>query len=292
MRWDADATQLATAPVPGTARPDRGPVLARILRELERGPSRREVADALPAIKDRHGRQDRRLGGAQGPPRPVGRGARRGAGRHRGAGQRRHVHAAERSAGAPSASPRSPPSPRRSLRRRALGGVRGRPLEARLATLREAAVDAAPGLGEPAARAEQALRALLAARTEEREAARKFGFLTVGGRVDLLSQTISRSVQASLDDKERWRVYLFFYAAALLIGVGYLVARVFAAQAALKEANESLEKRVAVRTKELSEALVQPEGIRGAARADARRCPRWARWWRAWRTRSTRRSPT
>ena len=52
MRWDADATQLATATTPGMALPERGPVLARILRELERGPARREVADALPAIKE------------------------------------------------------------------------------------------------------------------------------------------------------------------------------------------------------------------------------------------------
>ena len=71
-----------------------------------------------------------------------------------------------------------------------------------------------------ASRREHALGAFLAARAEERDAARKFGFLTAGGRVDLLSQSISRSVQDSLDDKERWRVYLFFYAAALLVGVG------------------------------------------------------------------------
>jgi signal transduction histidine kinase len=77
----------------------------------------------------------------------------------------------------------------------------------------------------------------------------------VGARVDLLSGNISRSVQASLDDKERWRVYLIFYAAALLIGMGWLAARVFAAQAALREANEGLEQRVASRTRELSAAL-------------------------------------
>ncbi|HEX4943517.1 MAG TPA: ATP-binding protein, partial [Usitatibacteraceae bacterium] len=128
---------------------------------------------------------------------------------------------------------------------------------ARLATLHEAAMAADPSLAAPAARAEQALRAFLAARAEERDAVQKFGFITAGGRVELLTQSISRSVQASLEDKERWRVYLFYYAAALLLGLGYLAARVFAAQAALSEANESLEKRVAARTKELSEALVR-----------------------------------
>ncbi len=45
-----------------------------------------------------------------------------------------------------------------------------------------------------------------------------------------------------------FRVYLLAYAAALLIGVGYLGVR-------LKAANESLERRVVERTRELSEAL-------------------------------------
>ncbi len=256
MRWDTDATQLATAAVPGTALPDRGPVLARILRELERGPSRREVADALPAIKEGMAGKTAAWAALKA--------------RHARSGEALVAAQAATAALANAATFMRMSDPRRAERFTALAAesqallaaVRsaesaGGPVEARLATLREAAVDAAPGLAEPAARAEQALRALLAARIAEREATQKFGFLTVGGRVDLLAQTISRSVQAALEDKERWRVYLFVYAAALLIGVGYLVARVFAAQAALKEANESLEKRVALRTKELSEALVK-----------------------------------
>ena len=256
MRWDADAARYAPAPAPGAAVPERSPLLARILRELERASSRPEVAEALPAIK-------------------AGMAGKAAAWE---ALKARHAQSSEALAAAQSATAALASDatfmrlsdPPRAERFTALAAESqalvaavgssegmGGPLEARLSTLRDAAVAAAPSLGAPAGRAEQALRALLDARTEERAAARKFGFLTVGGRVDLLSQSISRSVQASLDDRERWRVYLFFYAAALLIGVGYLVVRVFQAQAALKEANESLEKRVAVRTKELSEALVR-----------------------------------
>ena len=192
MRWDADATQLATAAVPrhrpARSRPGAGahPARARARPFAPRG-GRRASRD-----QGRHGREDRRLGGAQGAARPVGRGARRRA----RPPPRRWPNAA---------TFMRLSDPRRAERFTALAAeaqallaaVRtaesaGGPVEARLATLREAAVDAAPELGEPAARAEQALRALLAARIAEREAAQKFGFLTVGGRVDLLAQTISR----------------------------------------------------------------------------------------------------
>ncbi len=83
---------------------------------------------------------------------------------------------------------------------------------------------------------------------------------TAGGRLESIAAVetaFSRGIETSLEDKERWRVYLFFYAAALLIGVGYLASRVVAAQAALQAANESLEKRVKERTRELSETLVR-----------------------------------
>jgi signal transduction histidine kinase len=250
-RWDADAARPAadaSAPVP-----DRGPVLARILRELGHA-SRPEVAAALPSIREGMAAKTAAWGAL---------GARRAQTAQAVAEAKSAVAALSSDAGFLRLS-----DPRRAERYVALAGevqslaaeVRAAedlsgPLDARLATLREAARAASPPLVEKAVRAEQALRAVLAARAAERDAARKFTFLTVGSRVDLLSQTISRSVQASLEDKERWRVYLFFYAAALLVGVGWLAARVFAAQAALRAANESLEKRVKERTRELSGAL-------------------------------------
>ncbi len=255
-RWDADAARYADSLAPSAPVPDRSSSLARILRELEHAPGRPEVAQALPAIKTgmaaksaawdalraRHASSTQALAAAQSASQALASQA--------GLMRIRDSRRAERYT---------------ALAAEALALVATAPTQqqvegafaARLATLREAAIAADPSLAAPAGAAEQALRAFLAARAEEGEAARKFGFLTAGGRVELLSRTISRSVQASLDDKERWRVYLFFYAAALLIGVGYLAARVFAAQAALREANESLEKRVVIRTKELSETLVR-----------------------------------
>ena len=253
-RWDADASRYSTILSPGPAVADRGPMLARILRELERASGRPEVEAALPAIQEG-------MAGKSAAWESL---------------RKRHAKSLETLAAAQSASAALASDanfmrlsdPRRADRHAALSaesqllflsiratdGLDGA-LRARLATLGEAAREAAPSLADQGARTQAALQAFADARTAEREEAQKFGFLTVGGRVDLLTQTISRSVQASLEDKERWRVYLFFYAAALLIGVGWLAARVFAAQAALREANESLEKRVAERTRELSEAL-------------------------------------
>jgi len=256
-RWDADASRFASTLAPGPAVADRGPMLARILRELERSSGRREVGEALPAIKEgmatkaaawdalkaRHAASAEALAAAQSATGTLASDANfmrlsdpRRADRHAAvAAEAQALLAAIRLADGP------------------LEGA----LKARLAVLAEAAREASPSLAGPGSRAQAAMQAFADARAAERQAAEKFGFLTVGGRVDLLSQTISRSVQSSLEDKERWRVYLFFYAAALLVGVGWLAARVFAAQAALREANESLEKRVAERTRELSEALTR-----------------------------------
>ena len=255
-RWDADASRYAQSLATAITVADRGATLSRILRELDRSTGRREVADALPAIREGmqnkgaawdelkalHARSVDAFAAAQSATAALARDAATMRLRDSRRAERYTALAGESNALA--AAARVPESADGSF-------------AARLATLRESAVAADPSLDAPAAAAQAALGAFLAARAKEREAAQKFGFLTVGGRVELLSRTISRAVQASLDDKERWRVYLFFYAAALLLGVGLLAARVFAAQAALKEANESLERRVVERTKELSAALVR-----------------------------------
>ncbi len=130
-----------------------------------------------------------------------------------------------------------------------------RSLEPSLATLVPAAVSIDPQAGETARRAEAAAREFLATRGVESEAWRKFSFATIGGRIDLLAKSIAKSVEATLEDKDRWRVYLLAYATALLIGVAYLLARVVATQDKLLEANELLEKRVADRTRDLELAL-------------------------------------
>ncbi len=128
-------------------------------------------------------------------------------------------------------------------------------MEQRVAVLRPEATAIDPALGTTAAASEAASRALIAARESEIEHWRKYSFLTLGSRIDLAIRTLDSSMQNTLEDKDRWRAYLFAYALALLIATGYLGARVVSTQAQLRQANESLEKRVADRTRDLSAAL-------------------------------------
>ena len=128
-------------------------------------------------------------------------------------------------------------------------------MEQRVATIRAEAVTSDPSLDEAGAAAQAAGRAFLAARAAESDVFRKFSFLTLGGRVDLFARTLSRGIEDTLDEKDRWRVYLFVYALALLIATGYLATRVVTTQGELRRANEDLEKRVSERTHDLSLTL-------------------------------------
>jgi two-component system, NtrC family, sensor kinase len=89
---------------------------------------------------------------------------------------------------------------------------------------------------------------LLKHRPAERDLSNNLAFLTSGPRLDMLTFTFNANLEATLQDKERFRIYLIYYAGALLILLAFLGAR-------LKAANISLEQRVRERTRELSEAL-------------------------------------
>ncbi|MGZ5098993.1 MAG: sensor histidine kinase [Usitatibacter sp.] len=132
-----------------------------------------------------------------------------------------------------------------------------RALDSRVAVLVPAAFDASPQLGPYVKTVEAAAEEFLAARAAEGEAWRKFSFLTVGSGIDLSARNLAKEIEDALDEKDRWRVYLLAYAAALLVGVGYLGLRVIAAQGALRDANRDLEKRVAERTRDLGATLRQ-----------------------------------
>ena len=72
--------------------------------------------------------------------------------------------------------------------------------------------------------------------------------LDSGPRISGLLLSFNRELETKLAEKERFRVYMIAYAASLLIGLGYLGISIMAA-------NESLERRVTERTRELSDAL-------------------------------------
>ncbi len=103
-------------------------------------------------------------------------------------------------------------------------------------------------LRDKATELDSAVQALLKHKPAEQVLFTKLAFLTSGPRLDTLTFSFSRELEATLQDKERYRVYLIAYASALLILIAFLGAK-------LKAANVSLELRVKERTRELSEAL-------------------------------------
>ena len=259
-RWDADGLRLADdlGDRPASA-PDRGPVVTRVLQELDRlGPRgvpapqlsqlRAGMAakqEAWAALKGAHARSLEALAAAREALTAT-------------TGEAAALRAREPRNGERIATFVGQVEQVRPVLR--LTDIENLDAHARefapaLAVLPAAAQAIDPRLAATAERARQAVEALLAARSAEAQAWRKFSFLTVGARAELLSQTLARESEAALDDKDRWRAYLFAYAIALLIGVGYLGSRVSAAQSQLREANELLEARVAERTRELEQAL-------------------------------------
>ncbi len=90
--------------------------------------------------------------------------------------------------------------------------------------------------------------AMLKRRSAEQETFDQLAFLSSGPRLDNLTFSFSHELDATLQEKERFRVYLIAYTSALLILIGWLGVKI-------KAANLGLEHRVQERTSELSEAL-------------------------------------
>jgi len=121
-------------------------------------------------------------------------------------------------------------------------------LEMAAARVQELAAGVGDTARDQAVAMQSAIRVLLQHKPAEEELFDQLSSLSSGPRLEQMRFALNRELEATLQTKERFRVYLLAYAAALLIGVGYLGVR-------LKAANEGLERRVAERTRELSEAL-------------------------------------
>ncbi len=72
--------------------------------------------------------------------------------------------------------------------------------------------------------------------------------LITGPRLTNLTLSFNRELEEALQEQERYRIYLVYYASALLVLLIYFGAR-------LRTANQTLERRVEERTRELSDAL-------------------------------------
>ena len=131
--------------------------------------------------------------------------------------------------------------------------------EARLLT----AIEVLPGGAREALRQTvQALRALREAQPSRDRVFSRLYFFPTGPRTDGLGVSFAQAFQTALEQRELYRVYLIFYSAALLVLLGYLGAQLFRSYRTinqvnfqLKRANETLEYKVEVRTRELSDAL-------------------------------------
>jgi signal transduction histidine kinase len=114
-----------------------------------------------------------------------------------------------------------------------------------------AQLHAAPeALREQVAKLDIAVQALLKSKPAEQAIFAKLILMTSGARLENLTFSFNNEVEAALQDKERYRVYLFAYAGALIVLLAYLGGN-------LKAANIDLERRVQERTRELSKALQQ-----------------------------------
>src|SRR5499427_6957991 len=139
-------------------------------------------------------------------------------------------------------------------------------IESAQAALRSAENEFEPPLRPAIAQLGHQVDAVMQKKPGEHELFTKVSFLTAGPRVDTLTNQFSREIESTLQDKELYRIYLASFAGALLVLLLYAASQLLQsyrllneANAALVEANEGLERRVAERTQELSQALKRLE---------------------------------
>lgn len=109
-----------------------------------------------------------------------------------------------------------------------------------------------------------AARKVVEERRAEGELFRAALLASTGPRLDTLTKAFEREFGNAVDESERYRLYLLVYSGLLIVLAAYLAWRLAHSYAVinrinlqLREANETLEHRVAERTRELSDALRQ-----------------------------------
>jgi len=262
QRWDSDALRLGNTLTPVVpALPDRRPIITRIFQEMENGPARdalaadvsalhagmEEKVAAYTTLQQRHARSLQAVDAFREKLAAFASDA--------AALRARDPHLAAQAAVLLAQVERMRAT--MSITDIESHAQMVKALEPALAGIVVAASAVQPSMRASAQRAQAAGEDYLSARESEANAWRRFSFLTVGGRVQVLARNTDDALQAGLDETERWRVYLAAYAAALLVGILYLAARLFAAHKALRIANRELEPRVEARTRDLSHALRQ-----------------------------------
>jgi len=123
-----------------------------------------------------------------------------------------------------------------------------RSIESALGELQNAMAAMPNALRAKAEQTRDAGQALLKHKPAEQKLVAQIALLTSGPRLDSLTISFSRELETTLQGKELFRVYLIAYAGSLLILLGWLGAK-------LRAANVGLEHRVQERTRELSDAL-------------------------------------
>jgi hypothetical protein len=114
-------------------------------------------------------------------------------------------------------------------------------MSAALADLRSASAPPEP-LRSKILQVAEAADTALARRAAEQKTFDTLSSLSSGPRLDTLTSLLSRELETTLTDKERYRVYLIAYTGALLILIAWLGSKI-------RAANLRLEQRVRDRTR-------------------------------------------